>query len=172
MATKTETPRTPDVACEIDAKAFTLSLTFRDRPEPVIFDATTLAPEVQNYAMMHGLKQRLVDAAAIPRDPDTGKSATVTDKWNAIMAVIETLRGGEWSARREGGGNEGGLLLRALVVLYPAKTREELAAWVGAKSKSEQAALRANPKVAAAIAELRAAAAKGVDSDAILGELE
>lgn len=173
MVTKSET-RVPDVACTIDAEAARpfLEFTFSDGGEPIIMSLAVLSNDMLTYAALHGLKQRIGDAAAIPRNTDTGRSATVAEKRAAMEKVRDTILQGEWSARREGGGNEGGLLLRALGRLYPAKSREDLAAWVANKSKAEQAAMRANPRVAAIIAELRAESAKGIDTDGLLGELD
>lgn len=137
-----------------------------------------LNPTLLNMAACHGIKQKCIDAAAISRNPDTGKSATVQDKWTALMKVIDriTAEDGAWNETREGGGNQGGLLLRALMRLQPQKTREELAAWLDGKTDKEQAALRANPKVAPIIAELKAEqdrknADADFDSDAALAEL-
>lgn len=131
-----------------------------------------LTDEIKFRLMVHGLKQKVADAAAIPRDVDTGRSATDADKINAMMAVAERLTAGDWNATREGGaGNAGGLLLRALMQLQPAKSRDELAAWLKGKSKAEQAALRASPKVAPIIDSLRAAKVGGIDSEDLLAEL-
>jgi hypothetical protein len=38
-------------------------------------------------ALWHGMKQKLVDAAAISRNPETGRSATVEDKFDAVQTV-------------------------------------------------------------------------------------
>lgn len=132
-----------------------------------------LTDSIKVLLMLHGLKQKIVDAAAIPRDTETGRSATDAEKIAAMRAVAERLLAGKWSATREGGaGNTGGLLLRALMQLQPHKGRDEIAAWLKGKSKAEQAALRASPKVAPIIDSLRAAATGGIDSDDLLAELD
>ena len=132
-----------------------------------------LTPEILRYAVLHGLKQKLVDAAAISRDPDTGRSATVADKLAAVQDVLNRLLAGEWNKRREGGPT-GGVLLRALMRMQPGKAREDLVEWLAGKSDAEKAALRRTPKVAAVIAEIQAedGSKSGVDSDALLGELD
>ena len=38
-----------------------------------------LVGSVQEQAMFHGLKQKLVDAVAISRNPETGRSASIED---------------------------------------------------------------------------------------------
>lgn len=135
-----------------------------------------LTPEIQRAALIHGLKQKVIDAAAISRNPETGKSATVADKWVAAMEVAERLVAGQWNAVREGGGgNEGGLLAAALVKVYN-KPIEKIREFLATKSDAEKAALRGNPKIAPVIAEIKAAQAatkaKGVDTSALLGELD
>ena len=125
-------------------------------------------------ATMHGLKQKLVDAAAIGRNPDTGRSATIADKYNAVRAVYDRLLAGMWNAPRgEGGTGSGGLLFRALVRMYPGKSPEALREYLSGKTPAEQAALRKNPRVAAIIEEIRAEAPDedSADSDAMLDEL-
>jgi hypothetical protein len=138
----------------------------------------TLAPsglteEIQRYATLHGLKQKLVDAAAISRNPGDGSSATPADKAAAVQDVLSRLLAGEWNKRREGSPT-GGLLLRALAVLYPAKAREQLVEFLATKTDAEKAALRRNPKVSAIIEEIRAAdgEAADVDTDEMLAGLD
>lgn len=117
-----------------------------------------LSAEIRAYALVHGLKQKLVDAAAISRDPDTGRAATIDTKYEAVREVWERLHQGEWNKRREGGaGATGGLLYRALVrIIGEAKTAGEIKAFLAAKTDAEQAALRATPRVKAVIDEIKA----------------
>lgn len=137
-------------------------------------DPSELSSEIVRVALLHGLKQKLVDAAAISRNPETGRSATIDDKFAAVHAVYERLLRGEWNAVREGGATTGGMLLQALCRLYPAKTPDTLRAYLSAKSDAEKTALRKNPRVAAIIEEIRAESGKAasVDTDALLDELE
>lgn len=143
--------------------------------ETVSVALSNLTPEIQQQCAMHGLKQKLVDAAAISRNPDTGRSATVDDKLNAVLEVANRLLSGQWNKTRDGGAGSGngGLLFRALCQLYADKTPEAIREFLGKKDAKEQAALRALPKVARIIDELRAAKAKDdIDTDAMLDELE
>lgn len=115
-----------------------------------------LTPEMRHAAMLHGLKQKLVDAAAISRNPDTGASATVADKYAAVKEVYDRLLTGQWNKPRgDGTSAEGGLLYRALCKMQPGKPAEAIRAWLDARTKEEQAALRVNPAVKAVIDELR-----------------
>ena len=140
----------------------------------------TLTPTIREAAIMHGLKQKLCDAAAISRDPATGRAATIDTKYDAVKEVFDriTSADGTWNKQREAGaGGSGGLLLAALVRMYAGrKTKDDLRAFLDGKNLSEQAALRKNPRVAEIIEEIKAERAKDgdddTDSDAMLEELD
>lgn len=133
-----------------------------------------LSAEVMASAMLHGLKQKLVDAAAISRDPSNGRAATIETKYNAVKEVFDRLIAGQWNKQREGGTATGGLLLAALIRAYPAKTEEQLRAFLSGKTDAEKAALRKNPKIAAIIEEIKAerGAEPSAVGDDLLAELE
>lgn len=173
---KTESKRNAAITAEIvkaaDGTTNVLVLNFANEETLNIFESE-LTETIQRQAMMHGLKQKLIDAAAMSRDPITGKPATIEDKYRAVKVVYDRLLSGEWNAVREGGGNAGGLLLQALCIVYPTKSKEELREWLGKKTKADQAALRDNPKIKPIIDELRAkSASDGPDTDEMLAELE
>lgn len=155
-----------------------LTLTFADQTTAQL-STVDLSPEILSQALMHGLKQKLVDAAAIARNTDTGASATVTDKKDAVLKVLDRLMAGNWNVGREGGdqSGKGSLLLLALQRMQPARDASELATWLKARTDAERAALGKNAKllpfIQAIQAERAAAAAKksGVDSDALLDGL-
>jgi hypothetical protein len=181
MNTKTQTAKAiPAISCETQTawvsgladNSVAVQLTFADG-DGIYLQASELTEDIQRMALAHGLKQKLVDAAAISRNPETGKPATIADKKAAVVEVYERLLAGEWNKRREGG-ETGGLLLRALLRMYDGrKTRDELVAYLAGKTDEEKTALRANPKVAAIIAKIKAEKAdESIDTDALLGELE
>lgn len=152
----------------------TLTLMFANG-ETLIMRGDALNNDVQQYAMMHGLKQKLVDAAAISRNPETGRAATVEDKYQAVKTVYDRLLSGQWNATREGGGNAGGLLFQALCRMYQGrKTPDQLREFLAEKTDAEKTALRKNPRVAQIIEEIRAEQGKAanIDTDELLGELE
>lgn len=139
-------------------------------------DANALTPDIQQQAMMHGLKQKLIDAAAIARDPETGRTATIDDKYNAVYEVYQRItaaEGSTWNKARgngEGGNsNKGGMLLRAVMRLT-SKSRADAMAWLEARSKEEVAALRKNPRIMEIMAALQVESANtnGIDSDSLL----
>ena len=162
------------VTNETDNRPCALHLRFANGQELEI-TASQLPNHVVEYAIFHGLKQKLVDAAAISRNPETGRAATVEDKYQAVKTVYDRLLGGQWNATREGGGNAGGLLFQALCRMYAGrKTPEELKAFLADKSDAEKTALRKNPRVAQIIEDIRAEQGKtaNIDTDELLGELE
>ena len=166
-----DTKRNATITAAINGN--TLTLTFANG-ETLTMRADALNSDVQQYAMMHGLKQKLVDAAAISRNPETGRAATVEDKYQAVNVVYNRLLSGQWNATREGGGNAGGLLAQALTRMYAGrKTAEDIKAFLAEKTDAEKTALRKNPRVAAIIEEIRAEQGKAanIDTDELLGEL-
>lgn len=146
-----------------------LTLTF-SHGKVLQLSAGDLTEEIRREALAHGLKQKLVDAAAIPHNTTTGRAATIEDKYSAVRDVYTRLLSGLWNEPREGGGNVGGLLLKALCRIFPTKTADELKARLAGMSEVQKVALRANPKVAAAIQAIQAEAAElaGIDSDELL----
>ena len=151
-----------------------LVLTFANGESLVLYP-DQLSGDITVAALMHGLKQKLVDAAAVSRNPETGRAASVEDKYQAVKTVYDRLLAGQWNAVREGGGATGGLLLQALCRMYAGrKTAEELKAFLADKSDAEKTALRKNPRVAAIIEDIRAETGKAasIDTDELLEELD
>lgn len=162
MTTNTTTKNTPAIDATIltepSGTPYGLRLTFA-HGEALEITAGQLSADIRAYGLIHGLKQKLVDAAAISRNPDTGRSATIEDKFAAVKEVYDRLLAGEWNKRREGGtgGGNGGLLFAALVRLYAGrKTDAEIREFLDGKTDAEQAALRASSRVAPIIAAIKA----------------
>lgn len=171
----TTTKNIPAIDATISADHSALTLAFA-HGQALTIRAADLSPTIVAQALMHGLKQKLVDAAAISRNTDTGRAASVQDKFDAVKEVYDRLLSGDWNKRREGGaGASGGLLYRALCRMYDGKkTADEIKAFLEAKTDAEKAALRKNSRVAAIIEEIRAESAKdgGANADDLLGELD
>lgn len=174
MTNSTKSTRIPAIATNVVDDA--LTLTFSDGKQLTI-RVGELTQEVGLEATLHGLKQKLVDAAAFSRNPATGLSATIEDKYAAVKEVYDRLvSGGPWNKVRDGGSvSSGGLLLAALIRMYEGKrTPESLRTYLEGKTNEDKASLRKNPKIAAIIEEIKAERAPtgGVDSDSLLDELD
>lgn len=156
----------------------TLVLAFR-HGEVLRVHPESLAPEIQRAAMLHGLKQKLVDAAAISRDTATGRAATIATKYAAVREIFDRITGagGEapsWNKPRAGGaGGQGGLLARA-IARYKNVPVEAAKAYLDRLTDAQKQALRVDPRIATIINDLRAESAKpaGIDTDALLGGLD
>lgn len=158
----TETKRIPAITAAIDGYVLTFT---GDNGRVLTLDAQTLSREVWDAATMHGLKQKIGDAAAISRNPETGRSATTDDKFDAMAEVFNRLLAGHWNKPRESGdGAAGGQLFKALCRVKSDKTPAEVRAFLDGLDKTQQAALRKVPAVAAAIEAIRA---ESVSPDAI-----
>jgi hypothetical protein len=117
----------------------------------------------------HGWKQKVVDAAAKSRDPETGRSATDAEKIAAMKAVHERIMAGIWAAAGGGGGlgSEKMLLVRALAE-FSGKGLEEAKEFINGKTKAQQSALMGNSKIKTIIDRMREQITGDVDSDELL----
>ena len=75
----TTTTKPPAVSAESHGSV--LTLTFADG-RTIEVDATAISEDIRHTAMMHGFKQKLLDAAAIARNTMTGASASLSDKFD------------------------------------------------------------------------------------------
>jgi hypothetical protein len=128
-----------------------------------------LNASIQTHAILHGLKQKICDAAALPN------GSTLTEKYLAMKEVFEriTSADGTWNKPGEGNSQPTGLLFKALCRKYSNKTPDALRAWLDKQDKAKQAALRKNPEIAALIEAIRLESTKatGIDTDDLLSEL-
>lgn len=167
--------KTPVVSAYTHDNAMTLTLTFQDG-RTLQLDATTLSQDIINSATLHGLKQKLIDAAAIGRDAATGRSATLDDKYDAVREVFDRItlaEGATWNKVRVGGESAtvGGLFVRAIMSMSPGKTRADVVAYLDALTKEQRAALKTNQRVVTAMNDLRETSEVDTDSllDGIIG---
>lgn len=124
------------------------------------FDISQAHRNNRESAEVHGWIQRISDAAAISRDPETGKPASAQDKFDAMSRLVAHYESGtsEWSRKPVAGEREkGGLLFKALCQMSPSKSPEEIRTWMGTKTKKELALISRTEKVATVIATLRPA---------------
>jgi hypothetical protein len=153
----------------VDIEAQTLTIK-TDGKQDLIIHAFELDATIKTHCVLHGAKQKIVDAAALPN------GATITEKYEAMKEVHERITsvGGTWNKQGEGNSQPSGLLFKALCRLYPGKTTEALRTWLDKQDKTQQAALRKNPKIAAIIETIKAESAKdgGLNSDDLLASLD
>ena len=175
MSTTTTTKKDIEATIEDDG---TLVLEFR-HGEVLRVHPEMLNPEIQRAALLHGLKQKLVDAAAISRDTATGRAATIATKFDAVKEIFDRITGagGEtpsWNKPRAGGaGGQGGLLARAIARFKNVEV-SAAKAYLDRLTDAQKQALRVDPRIATIINELRMESAKpaGIDTDALLGGLD
>lgn len=176
MTTETRTPAIDATIAGDDILTASLNASVRlavSNGLRISVNPDTLTDSIQHMALMHGLKQKLVDAAAISRNPDTGRSATIDDKYNAVREVYDRLLSGQWNKVRDGGtGTKGGLLFRALCMMYPDKTPDAIKAFLDKKTAAEKTALRNTARIASIIATFKADEIDDdIDADTLLDEL-
>lgn len=177
MATIINTSKKSTITADMFVPKMTLTLTFVNGKE-VVIDANSLSDEIRNMAILHGLKQKLVDAAAISRNLETGASATVDEKYEAVKKIADRLTSpdGKWNEGRSAADGTSSstvqnILVRA-VMRMTGHDEQYTRDWLGAKTKEQRAALRKNPRVVAIMAELQAATVvNGVNTDDLLSEL-
>jgi hypothetical protein len=160
---------------EVDGGAIGVKFKVKDAGE-VELDLTKVSAANQRRAMVHGFVQRVSDRAAISRDTKTGASASPAEKLEAMQELVEHLNSGaeSWSMGREGGGGASldvALLVSALCEVYSEKPRDEVQAWVRKRTREERAALMGGEKLKPIVDRLRLEQSKGVDAEALLGEL-
>lgn len=149
--------------------------------EPMVVDPASLSQANRDYALLHGLKQRIVDAGAL--STVGGGKPTPEEKDAAMRELFDHYMSGAegWSPTRSGergAGAEGGLTLRALAAIYgmdndsmKAKV-EALAVKRGMTTKAYYTVVATYPDVAAKIAEFKAARVAPELAESLLDELK
>lgn len=175
MSKKTDATKSKDIAATLDMvnpMNPRLMLTFA-HGRVLTLSPSMVKPEIATMAMMHGFKQKLVDAAAKPRNTANGASATIAEKYDAVKEVFDRLIEGQWNAERTGGtGNTGGLLAQAIARIK-GKPIEQIREWLATKTDEEKKGLRANKAVADMIATIEAERLDpDIDADGLLDELD
>jgi len=163
----------------------TLSIAVTDAGT-ITLDVSALSEEIRNRAMVHGLLQKVSDAAAISKSelPDNPTDAAKV-KFEAMSAVASRLIEGEWSKRSgDGTGPVAGIIYRAFeewvngqftAAKKPIPTAEATRAKYDAMDRPAQLALRNVPAIAAIIERMKSErgpkASTQPDVDSLLGEL-
>lgn len=175
MATKLiETTVTPD--------AITLSIA---NVGNVVLPLANLSDDIRHAAFIHGLRQKISDAAALPKSELTGDaSRDGAIKLAAMQIVVDRLIAGDWSARNsDGSGPVAGIIYRAFerwvleqatAAKKPAPLPEDIRGMYDRRDRAGQLALKTIPRIAEIMDELRAekpVKTPSVDADSLLAEL-
>lgn len=172
----TQTERAPRGVLSITYNSLTkiMTMAWSDGVR-VGLDVSKLSDDVLEQARIHGLRQKLGDAAAMSRNPETGQSATIADKRNRVDAVAQYLRDGHWTAptRATPETSNRAILVDALCRLNTSADRAKIADAIAAKTPAEIAAMSAVPRVASVIAAIRAerSAVSAESAESMLDEL-
>lgn len=167
------------IAHQIDGTV--IKFTVKDAGE-ITLDVAAVSDAVRQRAAVHGLVQRVSDAAAIPRDEETGKSATPQEKLAAMTRLVEHYSSGavEWTLNREGSGSGRGvsgaaLLREALELWQPEKGAEAIGLWVKGLTNKQIAALIGSAELKPHVDAVREKHLKdqgaGVDAEELLSSL-
>lgn len=133
-----------------------------------------LTPEIVTQLALHGLSQKVGDAAAI----DASLKPTIQDKWSAMMEVADRLEAGQWNKEgRETGAKEYNDTLAALVEWKGCQGDElrtaKLTEWASKQSKEALYALRdSKPDLLAIYVRIKGRKATTLVDSAILDDLE
>jgi hypothetical protein len=158
------------------ATAETLTFSVKGAGETTLTLAQ-VSENVMRRAAIHGLKQRVSDAAAQSRDPKTGASASAHDKLEAMVAIVEHYNSGSSEWRLKGTdriGSDEVLLARALAEVYPDRDVAKLRTYVSGLTKPERTKLlmTGDIKVAADLIREAEAAVSTIDTDELLAKLD
>jgi hypothetical protein len=142
----------------------------------VVLRLGMLSDTIRQAAVLHGMKQRVSDAAAISRDPLTGKSASPSDKLAAMRELVEHYETGTTDWKRAGGGPglsaDAMMLINCLRELYPSKSDGDIAALVGAMTAIQRKAMLIDERVAPIVLRINSERAKGVNVDELFAGLD
>ena len=132
-----------------------------------------LSDENRAYAALHGMKQRIADAAAQSKDPETGLPVSALDKLSAMKLLVEHYESGtkEWRTKTSTRGESGNSLLVQCLMELTGKDRAEMAAFVKSKSPAERTALLKSEKVKPIADRIESQLTAEVDADDLLSEL-
>lgn len=158
------------IQVQINVSIGTLEWTFPTLGK-VTLHTERMSAENMRYAAFHGLKQKCGDVMALKAE-DFGGRVPENAKHAELTAMIEWLESGatEWN-RKVARESTGGLLVQCLVEYLPNKSRESLLEYVKGLDANARGKLLASDKIHPIAERIRAAAGKGIETDAMLGDL-
>lgn len=84
---------------QINIEARTVTFTFEDGLAPITLGLDQVPESVVLHATLHGLSQKVGDAAAIQKSEENGFTVTEAMRQSAVTAMIDQLVGGDWNAK-------------------------------------------------------------------------
>jgi hypothetical protein len=151
--------------------------------QTAVLDLAKVSQTLLNRAIVHGLKQRISDAAAIPCDAETGLAATPAEKFAAMSKLVEHYNSGtsEWTRTRAAGDGtpRSGLTLQAFANVYwegdLATAKVKMQAFADKRVIEFAAAMKiwaGVDKIVEEVARMKAAIPAKLDADSLLDELD
>lgn len=127
-----------------------IRITFEETNDTLEADLNNLPGDIVQRLAMHGLSQKLGDSYA---------GVDAAEAFEKAKAVLDELQKGEWSTRVAAAGPRTTQLAEALASVT-GKTVEEAAGIVENMDDDQKKDLRKHPHIKAALADIRAQAAK------------
>lgn len=84
---------------QINIEARTVTFTFEDGLAPITLGLDQVSESVALHATLHGLSQKIGDAAAIQKSEENGFTVTEAMRQSAVDAMIQQLIAGDWNAK-------------------------------------------------------------------------
>lgn len=148
---------------EANLENMTLTVTLGETVETIA--VADLDEKTQSIAVLHGLKQKIADAAALP------KGSSDAEKQGAMAKVIDQLRSGAWNAIRATAQKGWSLLdlqteamARFLAAKGDARDKDAIKGKLKAMSQAQRAAYMSTEQVSPYWAEVSAEHAKAAAS--------
>ena len=139
--------------------------------DALVIDPNAMPENVRLLCMAYGAREKATNAAALGRDPKTGKPASVADKRQRVLDVVDAMMAGAWEVRASGTGDDA--VLAQAIAEYKGmpehEAREIVAEWDAGTKK----AMMGDDELAPIVARLRKAAAAraGVDTKGLLARI-
>jgi hypothetical protein len=158
-------------------------LRFTAGGQTTVLDMAKVSQTLLDRAIVHGLKQRISDAAAIPCDSETGLPATPAEKFAAMSELVEHYNSGtsDWIRPRTAGDGtpRSGSTLQAFANVYwggdLAEAQVTMQAFATKRGIEFAAAVKVwagADKIVEEVARMKAAIPAKVNADSLLDELD
>ena len=165
------TDRKSIISAEWDIPSATLTFNVLGGGQ-LVLDVARCGETVVQRAAFHGFEQKVRDAGAIPRDTNTGRSATPAEKFAAMKKVVENLHAGEWNVRASSVRPLDRASLFAAIATVRGFAPEKVYAKLQQLADEVLRAFLTHRDIVAEYSRLTAPSAGSEAADALLGEME